>query len=73
MQFGLLLGGAVLIEIIFNRPGLGTLIYDAIQTRNYIVLQGGLIIAVIAYALIQALADISHAFIDPRIRESENS
>lgn len=71
MQFGLLLGGAVLIEIIFHRPGLGTLIYDAIQSRNYIVVQGGLIVAVFAYALIQVIADTSHAFIDPRIRESE--
>lgn len=69
MGFGLLLGGAVLIEIVFHRPGLGFLIYNAIQTRNYPIVQGGLIVAVFAYAMIQVLADVSHAFIDPRIRE----
>jgi len=69
MGFGLLLGGAVLIEIVFHRPGLGFLIYNAIQTRNYPIVQGGLIVAVFAYAMIQVLADLSHAFIDPRIRE----
>lgn len=71
MGFGLLLGGAVLIEIVFHRPGLGFLIYNAIQTRNYPIVQGGLIVAVFAYALVQVIADLSHAFVDPRIREGE--
>jgi len=66
--FGNLLGGAVLIEIIFHRPGLGYLIYTAIRTRNYPIVQGGLIIAVILYSLANLLADLSYGSIDPRVR-----
>jgi len=66
--FGNLLGGAVITEIIFHRPGLGTLIYNAIQSRNYPIVQGGLIIAVFLYSLINLFADLSYSFIDPRVR-----
>jgi len=66
--FGNLLGGAVLIEIIFHRPGLGFLIYNAIQSRNYPVVQGGLIIAVFLYSIANLIADLSYSFIDPRLR-----
>jgi peptide/nickel transport system permease protein len=66
--FGNLLGGAVLIEIIFSRPGLGFLIFNAIESRNYPIVQGGLIVAVFLYALTNLVADLSYAFIDPRIR-----
>lgn len=66
--FGNLLGGAVLIELIFNRPGLGTLILGAIETRNYPVVQGGLIVAVFLYSLANLLADVSYGLVDPRIR-----
>lgn len=67
--FGNLLGGAVLIEIIFNRPGLGFLILNAIESRNYPVVQGGLVVAVFLYALANLLADLSYGIVDPRIRE----
>ncbi|MFW5986337.1 MAG: ABC transporter permease [Halanaerobiales bacterium] len=66
--FGNLLGGAVMVEIVFHRPGLGYLIYNAIQSRNYPVVQGGLIVAVFLYGLANFLADISYSFIDPRLR-----
>lgn len=66
--FGNLLGGTVLTEIIFNRPGIGFLILNAIESRNYPVVQGGLIVAVFLYALANLLADLSYGFIDPRIR-----
>lgn len=66
--FGNLLGGAVLVEIIFHRPGLGTLIYYAIESRNFPVVQGGLIIAVFLYIAANLLADLSYGFLDPRIR-----
>ena len=68
LGFGTLLGGAVLIEIIFSRPGLGNLIYRAIETRNFPVVQGGLIIAVFLYSLANLLADLSYGFINPRLR-----
>lgn len=66
--FGNLLGGQVLIEIVFHRPGIGSLIYQAITTRNYPVVQGGLIVAVFMYVIVNMIADISHGFLDPRIR-----
>ncbi|MDZ7799310.1 MAG: ABC transporter permease [Trueperaceae bacterium] len=66
--FGNLLGGTVLTEIIFNRPGIGFLILNAIESRNYPVVQGGLIVAVFLYAIANLLADLSYGFIDPRIR-----
>jgi hypothetical protein len=52
----------------FNRPGIGFLILNAIESRNYPVVQGGLIVAVFLYALANLLADLSYGFIDPRIR-----
>jgi peptide/nickel transport system permease protein len=67
--FGNLLGGAVLIEIIFNRPGLGYLILNAIESRNYPIVQGGLLVAVFLYALANLLADLSYGIVDPRIME----
>lgn len=66
--FGNLLGGTVLIEIIFARPGLGFLILNAIESRNFPVVQGGLIVAVFLYAVANLLADMSYGAIDPRIR-----
>ncbi len=66
--FGNLLGGAVLVEIIFHRQGLGFLIFNAIQSRNYPIVQGGLIIAVLLYSLANLVADLSYGIIDPRVR-----
>ncbi len=66
--FGNLMGGAVLIEIVFHRSGLGYMIYRAITTRNFPVLQGGLIVAIFLYALANFVADLSYVFIDPRVR-----
>ena len=68
--FGNLLGGAVLVEIIFNRPGLGFMILNAIESRNYPVVQGGLVVAVFLYTMANLIADLSYGFVDPRIREA---
>jgi peptide/nickel transport system permease protein len=68
MGVGELLGGAVFAEVIFNRPGLGTLIYGAIEERNYPVVQGGVLIIVILFVLANLLVDLSYAWIDPRVR-----
>lgn len=69
MGFGELLGGAVFAEVIFNRPGLGSLIYDAIRTRNYPVVQGGIFVIVLLYVLTNVIADLSQSLIDPRERD----
>ncbi len=67
---GELLGGAVFVEIIFNRPGLGSLIFDAIQNRNYPIVQGGVLIVVTLFVLTNLLVDLSYAWLDPRLRET---
>jgi peptide/nickel transport system permease protein len=70
MGIGRLLGGAVLVEIVFSRPGLGRLIYDAISTRNFPVLQGAVLIVVMVFALTNLIVDLSYSAIDPRIRRN---
>jgi peptide/nickel transport system permease protein len=68
MGFGELLGGAVFAEVIFNRPGLGSLIYDSIRTRNYPVVQGGVFVIVLLYVLTNLVAELSQTLTDPRER-----
>lgn len=65
---GRLLGGAVLVEIVFSRPGLGRLIFDAIATRNFPVLQGAVLVVVLVFVVTNLLVDLSYSAIDPRIR-----
>jgi peptide/nickel transport system permease protein len=65
---GRLLGGAVFAEIIFARPGIGTLIYDAIAIRNYPVVQAGVLIVVVLFVLTNLIVDMSYGWLDPRIR-----
>jgi peptide/nickel transport system permease protein len=65
---GKLLGGAVFVEVIFSRPGLGTLIVDAVYARDFPVLQGGILVATVLFVMANLIADISYAFVDPRIQ-----
>lgn len=68
MGIGRLLGGAVLVEIIFSRPGLGRLVLEAIATRNFPVLQGVVLVVVVLFTLTNLLVDLSYTALDPRIR-----
>ncbi|MBE9125785.1 MULTISPECIES: ABC transporter permease [unclassified Coleofasciculus] len=68
LQFGTLLGGAILTETIFSWPGIGLWIYEGILARDYPVVQGGVVFVSAAFVLINLLVDISYAFIDPRIQ-----
>jgi len=68
LQFGQLMGGAVLTETVFAWPGLGRLIVQAIFARDYILLQGGVLAFALSFVLINAAVDISYAYIDPRTR-----
>ena len=70
LQAGLLLSGAVLTETVFAFPGIGTWLVDAIQARNYPVLQGGILFVALVFVLVNLLVDISYAFLNPRIRLS---
>jgi peptide/nickel transport system permease protein len=63
-----LIGGAVVTEIVFNIPGLGRLVISAILRRDYPVVQGVVLVTAATYVLINLLVDVLYAFIDPRIR-----
>jgi peptide/nickel transport system permease protein len=68
IQFGTLLGGAVLVEAIFTWPGLGGLIEEAISGRDYPLVQVLLLLSVGVFVVIQLLTDVIHAWLDPRVR-----
>jgi ABC-type dipeptide/oligopeptide/nickel transport system permease component len=68
LQFGGLLSGAVIIETVFARQGLGRLAVDAVLSRDYPVIQGTILVAAVAYVLVNLLVDISYAWFDPRIK-----
>ncbi|MCA9879464.1 MAG: ABC transporter permease [Thermomicrobiales bacterium] len=68
IQFGQLLGGAVVTESVFGWPGLGRLILDAISNRDYLVVQSTMLLFVITFVLLNILADVGYALLNPRIR-----
>lgn len=68
MQFGTLIGGAVVIENVFARQGLGTLVTKAVINRDAPVVQGVVLVAAVLYVLVNLTVDALYAFIDPRIR-----
>ena len=70
LQTGLLLSGAILTETVFAIPGMGTWLAEAIQDRDYPVLQGGILFVAIVFVLVNLLVDLSYALLDPRIRVS---
>jgi peptide/nickel transport system permease protein len=68
LQLGALLGGAVVTETIFSRPGVGRLAVDAILNRDFPLVQGTVLFAAAVYVMVNLAVDISYAVIDPRIR-----
>lgn len=67
LQFGLLLGGAVLTETVFAWPGVGRLLVDSILRRDYPVVQGTVMLMAFLFVMINLVVDIIYAFLDPRI------
>jgi peptide/nickel transport system permease protein len=65
---GSLMGGAVFIEIIFTRPGMGLLIYNAIQIRNYPLVRSGVFVVAVLFVLANFIADLVYTYLDPRIQ-----
>ncbi len=61
-------GGSILIESIFNIPGMGRMMIEAIFTRDYSVVQGGILVIAVVVVLVNLIIDISYGWIDPRIR-----
>jgi peptide/nickel transport system permease protein len=68
LQFGTLLGGAVLTETVFAIPGMGRLSVAAILNRDYAVVQGAILLGVVSVVVVNLLVDIAYAFLNPRIR-----
>jgi ABC-type dipeptide/oligopeptide/nickel transport system permease component len=68
LQFGALLGGTIIAEKVFARPGLGTLLLEGIQERNYPVVQGTVLVIAVAYVTINTFVDLAYGIADPRIR-----
>jgi peptide/nickel transport system permease protein len=68
LSLGGLLSGAVLTETIFNLAGIGRTITEAIQGRDYIIIQGVVIVVAIIYIVVNLIVDISYGLLDPRIR-----
>jgi peptide/nickel transport system permease protein len=68
LQFGTLLGGAVLTETVFAWPGIGRLLIDSISYRDYPVIQGTVLLIAGGFVLVNLLVDITYAYLNPRIR-----
>jgi ABC-type dipeptide/oligopeptide/nickel transport system permease component len=68
LNAGTLLGGAVVAETVFTRPGLGRLILDAINARDYPVIQGVMIVSVVLVVLLNLVTDMLYTAADPRVR-----
>ena len=69
ISVGSLLGGVVIIETLFSRPGVGSLLMTAINSRDYPVIQAAVVWMVLAYFVVNLLADLSHRRFNPRVRE----
>ncbi|TMC47384.1 MAG: ABC transporter permease, partial [Chloroflexi bacterium] len=70
LQFGTLLGGAVLTETVFAWPGVGRLLVDSIGSRDYPVVQGVVLMLSGSFIMINLVTDLVYAYVDPRIRYS---
>ncbi|MEV6929500.1 ABC transporter permease [Dactylosporangium sp. NPDC051485] len=68
MNTGRLIGGSVIVEVLFAAPGIGQLMVQSIVQRDFIMLQGTVIFVAAAYILINSLVDLAYGFIDPRVR-----
>ncbi len=70
LQLGAFIGGAVVTESIFNYPGIGRLVFVAVTTRDYPVVQGALMFVMLSFALLNMAVDLIYAALDPRIKVS---
>ncbi|MEU1525430.1 ABC transporter permease [Nocardia rhamnosiphila] len=70
VSLGRLIGGTVIIESLFALPGLGSLVLTAINSRDYLLVQGIVLVVAVGYVLINALVDMAYPLLDPRVRSS---
>jgi peptide/nickel transport system permease protein len=70
LAMGAVLSGAVLVEVIFNYPGLGSLLYVAVRGQDYFVIQGVVLMLILALGLMLFVIDLLYPLLDPRIRRA---
>jgi peptide/nickel transport system permease protein len=68
LQFGYLLGGAVIVENLFGLPGIGRMTLNAVNTRSYPIVQGGVLVIGLLFMLVNLATDLLYAALNPRIR-----
>jgi peptide/nickel transport system permease protein len=68
LQFGFLLGGAVIVESVFALPGVGSLMINAIFNRDYPIVQGGMLLIAVVFVLVNLMTDLLYGLVNPRIR-----
>jgi peptide/nickel transport system permease protein len=73
VALGTLIGSAVFVEIVFTRPGLGTLILDSIESRNFPIVRGAVLVIAVFFVLANLIADLSYYLLDPRIRAARGA
>ncbi|MEA2523680.1 MAG: peptide/nickel transport system permease protein [Thermomicrobiales bacterium] len=69
LEFGSMLGGAVITESVFNWPGIGTLLLTAIKQRDYATVQGAVLFVSVIFILVNLAVDVTYGYLDPRIRK----
>lgn len=70
LQFGFMLGGAMITETIFSIPGIGRLVVESIKTRDFPMIQGAVLFVAVSFTIVNLLVDVLYAYIDPRISRS---
>ncbi|WP_436346847.1 nickel ABC transporter permease [Natronorubrum sp. FCH18a] len=71
LQFGYVINGAVIVETVFQRPGLGTLLVDAVFARDYPIVQGVVLVTAVAFVVTNQLVDLAYVALDPRVERGE--
>lgn len=73
VRIGSLLGGAIIVEVVFGWPGLGRLVVDAIQNRDFPLVQGAVLVMAVLFVVVNFITDILQAWLDPRVKLSGRS
>jgi ABC-type dipeptide/oligopeptide/nickel transport system permease subunit len=71
LQLGFLMAGAVVVEAIFNWPGIGKLILDSLASRDFPMIQGGILVAAVVFVVLNFVVDLLYALLDPRVRAGQ--
>jgi ABC-type dipeptide/oligopeptide/nickel transport system permease component len=72
LQMGFILAGSYVVEAIFNWPGIGRLTLNAVASRDFPMIQGAVLVAAVAFVVVNFLVDLLYSVLDPRIRHSRS-